>query len=139
MSAKLPSAVDRTGVLASHPAFATLSRPVLESRAEHFTEERHGPGEVIVRFGGLGIARRRPVEITYSVLSLVYVSAMGVVLYFVYRPLLASWLGDAGPALLAELGALAIALLWYASSTAFLSRSLKVAWLASRNQAAAGQ
>ncbi|GHD55275.1 hypothetical protein GCM10017083_33960 [Thalassobaculum fulvum] len=92
----------------------------------------------LVRSGDLAIARRHPVEIAYTALTLVYVSAMGVVLYLVYRPLLASWFGDAAPALLAELGALAIALLWYASSAAFLSRSLKRAWLASRNRPATG-
>ncbi len=108
-----------------------LDRPNLRTKSfRRFLE--------LVRSGELGIARRHPVEIAYSVLSLVYVSAMGVVLYFLYRPLLASWLGDAGPALLAELGALAIALLWYASSSAFLSRSLKLAWRESGRQPAAG-
>jgi len=92
----------------------------------------------LVRSGDLTIARRHPVEIAYSALTLVYVSTMGVALYLVYRPLLASWFGDAAPAVVAELGALAISLLWYASSAAFLTRSLKSAWQASRNRPVSG-
>jgi len=60
------------------------------------------------------------------------------VLYFVYHPLLAAWFGDAVPALPLTMGALAITLLRYASSAAVLSRSLGIAWVASRNQPAAG-
>jgi putative peptide zinc metalloprotease protein len=92
----------------------------------------------MVRSGDLGVARRHPVEIGYTALTLVYVAAMGGVLYLVYRPLLAVWFGDAAPALLAELGASALALLWYGSSAAFLSRSLTSAWQASGNRPAPG-
>ncbi|MEQ8813889.1 MAG: cyclic nucleotide-binding domain-containing protein [Thalassobaculum sp.] len=91
----------------------------------------------LVRSGDLTIARRHPVEIAYTAFTLVYVSAMGVVLFLVYRPLLAAWFGDAVPALPATLGALAVALLWYASSAAFLSRSVRFALAASRNRPAA--
>lgn len=108
-----------------------LDRPNLRTKAfRQFLD--------MVRSGDLGIARRYPVEIGYTALTLVYVSAMGVVLYLVYRPLLGAWFGDAVPAPLAQLGALAIALLWYASSAAFLSRSLKLAWLASRKRPTTG-
>lgn len=92
-----------------------------------------------IRSGDLSIARRHPVEIAYTALTLVYVSAMGVVLFVVYRRLLASWIDDTGPALLAELGALIIALFWYASSAAFLSRSMKFAASMPRVRPATGK
>lgn len=86
----------------------------------------------LVRSRDLSIIRDHRGEIAYTALTLVYVLMMGLLLFQAYRPTFTAWLDGLGPRIFADLGALLIALLWCASSAAFLSRDFKRAVAAER-------